>query len=357
MSNSKFKILIIGPSWIGDMVMAQSLFIKLKELNPNCEITVTAPNWSLPLLERMPEISKTLANPFGHGDFAFGKRREMGKKLKDENFDLAIILPNSFKSALVPYFAQIKKRRGLKGEQRYIVLNEIYKNIKKKLPLMVQRYVALAYNPTEFLPQKPEDLGKIPFPHLNANKENIPQICQNLSIEHNDHVLGICPGAEYGNAKRWPAEYYAKVAETWIKNRGIAYIFGSHKDLPVAQNLINAIDEKYRNKCFIITGKTSLPEAVDLLAGCEIVVTNDSGLMHVTAAVKTPLVAIYGSSTTNYTPPLSDKAEVVALDLKCRPCFKRECPFSTTECLKKIYPNIVLEKINKMLNINMTISE
>ena len=129
------------------MVMAQSLFIKLKELYPDSQITVTAPNWSLPLLQRMPEVTKAVANTFTHGELALGKRRKLGKELEPENYDLSIVLPNSFKSALVPFFANIKSRRGLKGEQRYILLNQMYKNNKQTLPLMVQRYVACAFNP------------------------------------------------------------------------------------------------------------------------------------------------------------------------------------------------------------------
>lgn len=352
-STSPYKILIIGPSWIGDMVMAQSLFIKLKELHPNAEITVTAPNWSLPLLERMPEISKSVANTFTHGEFALGKRKALGKSLIQDQYDLAIVLPNSFKSALVPLFAKIKNRRGLKGEQRYFILNEIYTNIKKILPLMVQRYIACAFNPKEINITKPEDLGNIPYPKLITKQEEIPNICKKLQIEQSEHTLGICPGAEYGNAKRWPAEYYAKIAEAWIKNKGVAYIFGSNKDQPIAQNIYNFLPNDLKAKCFVITGKTSLTEAIDLLGHCEIVVTNDSGLMHVTAAVGTPLIAIYGSSTTNYTPPLSDLAKTVYLDLDCRPCFKRECPLGTTACLKQITPQMVLEQLNKTLNINL----
>jgi heptosyltransferase-2 len=349
------KILIIGPSWIGDMVMAQSLFKKIKELNPNSDITVTAPNWSLPLLQRMPEISKAVANTFTHGELALKKRKELGRSLIADNYDLAIVLPNSFKSALVPYFAKIKNRRGLKGEQRYFIINQMYKDIKKTLPLMVQRYVACAFNPLEFKISSPADLGNIPYPQLICNSEVIPDICKKLNIEHNDHVLGICPGAEYGNAKRWSAEYYAKIAEAWIKNRGIAYIFGSNKDLPIAQKIHDFLPNQIREKCFVITGKTTLTEAVDLLGHCEIVITNDSGLMHVTAAVGTPLIAIYGSSTTNYTPPLSSKAKTVYLNLDCRPCFKRECPLGTTDCLKQIEPSMVIKQLNETLNIELKI--
>ncbi|MBO6070825.1 MAG: lipopolysaccharide heptosyltransferase II [Succinivibrionaceae bacterium] len=353
MEQKHSKILIIGPSWIGDMVMAQSLFIKLKELYPDSQITVTAPNWSLPLLQRMPEVTKAVANTFTHGELALWKRRKLGKELEPENYDLSIVLPNSFKSALVPFFANIKSRRGLKGEQRYILLNQMYKNIKQTLPLMVQRYVACAFNPNTCNISKPEDLGHIQYPKLTVNLDSIPDVCRKLNIEYNTHTLGICPGAEYGEAKRWPAEYYAEIIKSWIKSRGVVCIFGSGKDQTTADKIVTHIPEELRSKCFILTGKTSLTEAIDLLAHCEIVVTNDSGLMHVTAAVGTPLIAVYGSSTTGYTPPLSHKAKTVFLNLECRPCFKRECPLGTTACLRQITPEIVLEKLNEALNTEL----
>lgn len=345
------KILVIGPSWIGDMVMAQSLFIKLKHLYPNSKIVVTAPNWSLPLLSRMPEIDEAIPNPFGHGDFSLVKRIKMGRELQKYQFDLAIVLPNSLKSSFVPFFAKIKKRRGLLGEQRYIFLNQILK-IKKIISLMVERYNALAFDPKEIVIKNSSDLGTIFKPNLLVDHENLKQTKIQFNLTQNNNILGICPGAEYGPAKRWPLEYFAKIAEIWIKNNGYVYIFGSQKDDQCAQKISSLIPTEYQNNCISLTGKTTIPQVIDLLSDCRLVVTNDSGLMHVTASVGTPLIALYGSTTTSYTPPLSDNAKTIFLDIKCRPCFKRVCELNTYECLKLITPQIVIDNINNLLNLD-----
>lgn len=337
------KILVIAPSWIGDLIISQSLFLALKNEYPNNQLHVMAPKWCLPVLSRMPEVDKAIEMPLGHGDFELKKRWLIGKDLKNEQYDQAIILPNSLKSSLIPVFAGIKKRTGWKGESRYFFINDLRKN-KDKFPLVVERYVALGYPKIQMTSAK--NIPLIQYPQLKSSLEQQLIALQKYQLSLTQPILGLCPGAEFGPAKRWPEKYYTEIAKRWIvNNKGQVWIFGSTKDVETAEKIRNNLPADIQPQCNLLAGKTSLTEAIDLIASCHIVVSNDSGLMHVAAAVQTPLVAIYGSTSQNYTPPLSDKIQIVHTDIKCRPCFKRECPLKHLNCLNQLYPDQVWQSI------------
>ena len=341
------KILILGPAWVGDMVLAQSLFKTLKINNPNCIIDVAAPAWTLPLLDRMPEVSTKIALPFKHGEPAFWQRIKFGKNLKNNGYTQSIMLTNSFKSALLPWAAGIKKRTGFLGEMRIGLLNDIRELDKTKLKKTVERFVALGLIRDEKLPQI------LPNPHLSASPEAAWILACRLGVKQDKNkilghkILGLCPGAEYGEAKRWPAEYYAEVANDALKNGWQVLLFGSDKDMPVTSQ-INGLTQ---NKCIDLGGKTNLSEAIDLMSICSTVISNDSGLMHVAAALSKEtehkkLIAIFGSSDPYHTPPMHPNAVIQYLGLSCSPCFKRECPLTGDAhlaCLKNIKPaNIII---------------
>lgn len=319
-------------------MLAQSLFKTLKLNNPNCIIDVAAPAWTLPLLERMPEVNKGIALPFKHGQFALLERIKFGKSLRNAAYTQSIILTNSFKSAILPFAANIPQRTGFIGEMRYGLINDIRKLNKSQLPLTVDRFVALGLNPDSPPP------SNIPNPTLTANPENALNALTKLGLtKPNSKILGLCPGAEYGEAKRWPAEYYSQVAREALSKGWQVWLFGSQKDTPVTAS----INTQANNQCLDFGGKTNLSEAIDLMSLCDSVISNDSGLMHVAAALDKKLVAIYGSSNPHHTPPMSSKAVVEYLGLECSPCFKRECPLGHLNCLKKITPH----HINKHLSL------
>jgi heptosyltransferase II len=341
------KTLIIGPSWVGDMVMSQSLYITLKKQHPDMELHVMAPRWCLPLLARMPQVDQAIEMPLGHGDFKLAARWKLGRELKQQQYTQAMILPNSLKSALIPLFAGIAKRTGWKGENRYGLLNDLRSN-KKEFPLMVQRYIALAFPRRQMRSAK--DLAELPYPALLVDKKQQNTAMARLGITVDKPVLGLCPGAEFGPAKRWPEAHYAAVAEHWISKGGQVWIFGSQKDQPVAAVIQQNLPHQQQTDCHLLTGNTSLTEAIDLLAVCSKVVSNDSGLMHITAAVGTPLVAVYGSTSPSYTPPLSLNVQVVHTDIACRPCFKRECPLGHLKCLKELSPDQVWQALTVLSN-------
>ncbi len=309
------------------MVMAQSLFKVLKERHPEAIIDVLAPGWSRPLLDRMPEVTETIDMPLGHGKLGLGTRRQLGHKLRDRHYDQAILLPNSLKSAIIPFSANIPLRTGWRGEFRYILLNDIRLLDKQRLTMTVQRFVALA------LPPDQVTLPPIPTPQLTVDTNTVAAARTAHQLNNQQKpILALCPGAEFGPAKRWPESYYGQLADERIKQGWQVWLFGSEKD----QAVCATINEISQRQCHDLSGHTSLAEAVDLLSLADAVVSNDSGLMHVAAALNRPLVAIYGSSDPNFTPPLNDNARIISPDIDCSPCFKRECPKAHLKCLRDL---------------------
>lgn len=344
------NILIVGPSWVGDMVMAQTLFISLKQQYPDCNIDVLAPEWSLPIIERMPQVRKALSFPLGHGVLNLGERRRIGQQLHGQ-YQQAIILPNSLKSALTPFFAKIPKRTGWKGEMRYGLLNDLRPLDKQRYPLMIERFMALAYPLGAELP-KP-----YPQPELQVDE----QLREQALAEHGLHtdlpILALCPGAEFGQAKRWPAEYYAQVAEHYIRQGWQVWVFGSKNDQPVGEEIRQQLIPGLREEVANLAGNTALAQAIDLMSCASAVISNDSGLMHVAAALQRPLVAIYGSTSTGFTPPLTDTVAVVRTGIDCSPCFQRTCKFGHYKCLTELPASMVIEALDNLVGVPVQLQD
>lgn len=333
------KILIVGPSWVGDMVMAQSLAITLKQQSPDCEIDILAPAWSLPIIERMPEVRRGVALPIGHGELGIGKLWRLGRSLKTEAYDQAIVLPRKFKAALVPFFAGIPRRTGYRGELRFWLINDVRPLDKTILQRTVQRFVALG------AAAEVNEAPAIPEPLLKTDKDNRNQLIARLGLDMTRPAIGIMPGAEYGPAKQWPAEYYGELAKSLVEQGQQVWIFGSAKEQALGEEIRQAAGSAAAH-VLNLCGQTELADVVDLMATCRTAVSNDSGLMHVAAATGTRLVAIYGSSTPDYTPPLTANAEVIYLRLDCSPCFERQCPLKHYNCLRHIRPADVLQRLS-----------
>ena len=330
------KILIIAPAWVGDLVMAQTLFKIIKQNNADYEIHILAINALHPLLERMPEVDKIINSPFDHGELRLRERYRLALKLREEHYNEAIILPNSFKSALIPFLANIAVRTGWRGEFRYILLNNQKILYASKLSLMAQRFAALGIEAGNQLPEV------IPRPELIITEESLQKTLEKLYITKSQKkVLAICPGAEYGASKRWSATYFAEVAKHKKGECWDVWLFGGNKDQEIAAEIQKLSD----NACINFVGKTNLGEAADLLSLANVVVTNDTGLMHVAAALDKKIIALYGSSSPKFTPPLASKVKILSLNLPCSPCFKRECPLGHGDCLSGLKPELVLEAI------------
>ena len=329
------RALIVAPAWIGDTVMAQPLFMRLHEKTPGLQLDALAPRWVAPTLQRMPEIGQIIDNPFAHGELSFGARYALARTLSKSGYQRAYILPNSLKSALIPFLAAIPERIGFTGEARYGLINRRHTLDEAALPQMAERFAQLTEAPGAPLPRPLQN------PRLTSSREQQTTTLAALGIERPEKIAVFCPGAEYGPAKRWPARHFAALADA-LHARGYAvWLLGSPKDKAVGDEIVNLTigESKPKNLC----GSTSLTQAIDLIAAADFIVCNDSGLMHVAAALDRPLIAVYGSSSPGFTPPLSPHAQIISLKLECSPCFKRECPLGHLDCLNKLEPQRVLD--------------
>ena len=350
------KILIIAPSWVGDTVMAQPLLLRLRERFPDAVIDAFAPAWVAPVLERMPEIRRVVINPLSHGEFRLKLRWKLGRALRQDHYDHAIILPNSLKSALIPFFAGISLRTGFKGEMRFGLVNDTRHLDKQALPLMVERFAALAEYPGTRLRRPVEN------PRLTVDKDQVQTTLAKLGLSPKKMVVAFCVGAEYGPAKRWPAPHFAELARMLADAGHEIWLLGSHKDTEIGSKIEQIYSklppsalareggrERGNSALHNLCGLTDLAQAIDLLAATNLAVVNDSGLMHIAAALDTPMIALFGSSSADFTPPLSDQARILSLKLPCSPCFKRVCPLGHFDCMIKLSPKQIFEEAIAML--------
>lgn len=325
--NSSDKVLIVGPSWVGDMVMAHALFQSVySNFFPPPEIHVVAPPWSKPVLARMPEVSHAIELPAEHGKLAFTTRLQLGRRLRPESYTQAIILPRSLKSALVPFFARVPIRTGFLGECRFGLLNDIRPFDKGVLDQTVKRFFALGVGI--------DDKGHepIPRPRLKVSNENLERLKKKFGL-NGEIAVALMPGAAFGPAKQWPLKYYADLASRLAAAGVNVWVLGSNKERALGIELTRLANHgRVRNFC----GKTSLGDAIDLLGAAVVAVGNDSGLMHVAAAVDTHIVAIYGSTLPSFAPPLTDAKDIFFLGVGCSPCFQRHCPLGHFRCLRDI---------------------
>jgi len=328
------KILIVGPAWVGDMVMAHTLYRLLKEREPAAALHVLAPTWSLPLLARMPEVDSAIELGVTHGELGLRARLATARRLSPVGFDQAIVLPRSLKAALVPFFARIPVRTGFRGEWRYGLINDMRALDPERLDRTVLKFAALGLARDERMPDALSE------PSLAVDRRAAEALAARLGLPRDRPAVALVPGAEYGPAKRWPAQRYAELAGRLVAAGMAVWLLGSAREAPLAAQIRRQAGAEH---VYDLCGRTTLTEAADLLASAGVAVTNDSGLMHVAAAVGAHVVAIYGSSSPHFTPPLTARKTVVYRGLACSPCFARECPLSHLDCLNGIGVDGVLD--------------
>ncbi len=344
-------ILIIAPNWIGDAVMTQPLLASIKALYPDSTIGVLASTWVAPIYRACSEVNEVIDAKFEHKQLQWGLRKELAKQIAAKQYQACFVLPNSLKSALIPWLANIPLRIGYRGEMRYGLVNVSLDNPSKiDRPPMVEHYLALSH----LLSDVDQNINQAITPHLNVSQSarqsvEIKLKSANIKLsEPNAPIYVMCPGAEYGITKRWPTEHFATLANELISSNSSSHIIllGSQGDQALGQEITSQAEHasQIHNWC----GSTSLDEAIALVGMSKAVISNDSGLMHVAAALKVPQVAIFGSSDPSHTPPLSDKAKVIWLNLPCSPCHKRECPLGHLKCLKDILPQQVLATLHTL---------
>ena len=312
------RVLVVAPNWIGDALMAQPMLARLRENRPGTEVHMLAPEWVAPVARRMPEVDEVIPVPFRHGALQLGSRWRLARSLKARGYDEAIVLPNSWKSALVPFLADIPRRTGYVGEARYGLLNHLHRNPDRE---MRRHYARLG------------DGGGVEVPQVQLRVDPVQSAATRERFGVRGRYAVLCPGAEYGPAKRWP--YFAELAG----RIGMPVVLlGSPKDAAAAAGIGGTN----------LIGKTTLDEAIELIAGAEVVVSNDSGLMHVAAALGKPLVALFGSSSPEKTPPQSGRSHVLWLKVECSPCYERECPLGHFKCMREMSVEMVLKEIQQL---------
>ena len=349
-------ILIIAPNWIGDAVMTQPLLASIKALYPDSNIDVLASTWVAPIYRACSEVNEVIEAPFEHQQLQWGLRKQLAKQLESKKYQVCFVLPNSFKSALIPWLANIPLRIGYRGEMRFGLINLALDNPSKvNRPPMLEHYLALSkLLNDEGATENQTSFSNEITPRLNVSidaKQSVERKLQSANISlsgSNPALYVLCPGAEYGPSKRWPTEHFASLASQLVSNHPNSHIIllGSKGDQILGNEITSLTQQNshIHNWC----GDTSLDEAIALIGMSKAVISNDSGLMHVAAALSTPQVAIFGSSDPAHTPPLSEKAKVIWLNLPCSPCHKKECPLGHLKCLKDILPEQVLATLNTL---------
>jgi heptosyltransferase II len=345
------RSLVIAPQWIGDAVMTEPLLRRLSERGE--QITVFAVPWVAPIYRAMEHIAGLQAIvdvPFQHGGLQWQARRGLAARIHSGEwgkFDRAYVLPNSLKSALLPWLAGISTRIGYTGEMRFGLLNKRLANPPRDARgAMVAHYLALADVVAGVASQLGSD-PKVASLGLGVRPQLFATSSSTLSINDLPHTYTvIAPGAEYGPAKRWPEAHFAELI---AKLDHPAVLLGSAKESALCEAIRDvALRASPTQVVHNLAGKTSLAEAIHIIANAKDMVSNDSGLMHVAAAFGIPQVAIFGSSDPRHTPPLNDRAKMLWLKemqgLDCSPCFQRECPKTGEEnmrCLNAITPSEV----------------
>ena len=336
------RSLIIAPQWIGDAVMTEPLLRRLAARGER--LTVGALPWVAPVYRAMPQVSEVLEFPFAHGGLQWKARRSLARQIEGQ-FDSAYICPNSLKSALLPFLASIPKRIGYLGEARVGLLTHRLKNPPKaKRPGMVAFYSSLSGE---------ADLAG-DRPQLQLDASTLAQALQAFGLQSGRYVV-MAPGAEFGPAKRWPAQHFAELAQRLDQT---IVLLGSGKEFPLCEEIAAPVNAQAAGKCLNLAGTTTLAQALGMIAAAQGVISNDSGLMHVAAAFGVPQVALFGSSSPLHTPPLNEKAAVLWLrnepayqgSLDCAPCFERVCPLGHTRCLNAITPDMVLQRLLPLLS-------
>jgi heptosyltransferase-2 len=330
------SVLVVGPSWIGDMVMAQSLFIDLRRRDPRVRIDVVAPSWSRSILARMPEVRHAIEVGVRHGQLGLMLRRRVGRNLRSRRYDRAIVLPRSLKAALVPYFAGIPLRTGYRGEARYGLINDMRRLDRSLLPQTVQRFVALGN------PEDPALPPHTPQPRLTIDEANRRRVIESLGLLLDQPIVALVPGAQYGPSRRWPAERFGELASRLEREGFRIWIFGGEADRDAGREILARCGDGAQD----LTGQTQLEDVVDLISLAQTVVTNDTGLMHVASAAGARIVAVYGATTPECTPPLTENKRVIYRAVDCSPCPARRCPFGHYRCLREIEPAEVLEAVH-----------
>ncbi len=329
-----FKTLIVAPNWIGDAVMTLPL---LDHLSNNHKIDVLAHKIVEPIYKHAQCVNDIIIHDFPHKKMMLMRRMRLASQLRTKQYTHVYVLPNSIKSLFIPFVAGISNKIAYNGEwPRKYLLTHCTPNLGKKI-LMVEHYAYLA---KFFGANKNNTISGQLQPKLYIDKLHSENYLNSIDLKDNTYIA-FAIGAEYGLAKQWPIDNFKELISLMYESVPHVKIIllGSAKDQDFAKNL--QINDNVMNLC----GITSLTQAMYVIHHAKSILTHDSGLMHIAAAIGTPTVALYGSSSPEHTPPLSNQAQYIWLKKECSPCFERTCKFGHYNCLKDITPQHVFEKL------------
>ena len=323
------KLLIIPQNWLGDIVMSQTLLKKIKSNNPKTSIDILVNSSLKNLVERMPEINKVIILDCNHRELGLFKRLRLAKEIKKSSYDRSIVLSRSLKSSLIPYFAKIPIRTGELGELRYLLINDLKEFSKESRRKTASRYISM-YSDNN------EELSENYYPSLDSNSENIKNLSEKYDLKKDKKVIIFAPGAAFGPSKMWPVNKFRELGKK-LNNDFKILILGSTNEKSIGNDIVT--NKNMINLC----GKTSIADAVDLMHISKFCVSNDSGLMHLAAATNTKSISIYGSTSPDFTPPLTKNKDIHYKGMSCSPCFEKKCKYGHYNCLVDIHSDDVFK--------------
>jgi heptosyltransferase-2 len=338
MSVDQRTVLVVGPSWVGDMVLAQVFFRALREQGGVAALDVVAPPGAFPILERVPEVRDAFLLRTRHGRLGLAARWRLARQLRSRGYDQAYVLPSSLKSALLPALAGVRVRTGYRGEMRFGLINDVRPNpAAERSDRNVRGFLGL-------LGSRQAAVDTLPPPRLRVDRDKQRQLVTRLGLSTAAPVVALAPGAAHGPAKRWPAERYRALAARLTEAGRTVWILGGPDERPLGEEIARSGGDEVRDLC----GVTTLSEAVDLLALADVTVANDSGLAHVAAAAGSPVVVLFGPTSPDFAAPLTDRSELLYRGLECSPCFERSCPLGHHRCMTDIAVEEVMRRVDRL---------
>jgi heptosyltransferase-2 len=331
--------LVVGPSWVGDIVMAQAFFAALRTSGQADAVDVVAPSPAFALLDRMPEVRRAVPLDVSHGRLGLRARWATARRLRETSYDRAFVLPSSFKSALLPLLAGVPVRTGYLGEMRYGLLNDIVEPV----PLdglsdrNLRGYLGL-------LGPETATAASVPNPRLPVDATNLAATLTRLGLDPDTPSMALAPGSSYGSAKQWPMEHFRELAHRFASDGWSVWVLGGPDEAALGDAIADGSHARIHNLC----GRTRLLDAVDLLGVARVTVANDSGLAHIAGAVGSGVVVVYGPTPPAFASPLTDRSQLVSLDLECSPCFERTCPLGHHRCMRDIGVDEIVRRVGRL---------
>ena len=332
------NILIRSTNWIGDAIMTTPAVRAVRKNFPDARISILAKPWVAPVFEDSPHVDETIAYD-NSGKLGV---MYMAKRLENRRFDVAILLQNAFEAALVAYLSKIQVRVGYDRDARRLLLTHPVPCTRRVRSLHQTHYYNEILRGVGLVPDGP----RLELYFSSEDRKAAGEILRRSNISASERIVGINPSATFGPAKQWFPERFAEVSDRLHREFSTrTLIFGGPKD----KELGRRVRKTMKSEAVDLSGRTTLKQAIALIAKCDLFITNDSGLMHVAAALNTPQIAIFGSTDHVATGPASSRSRIVRSSAPCSPCLRRHCPLGHMDCMRQIRTGKVLRVARRIL--------